>query len=169
LVPPAAQGAPPPQLQELQAKMSNEKAETQAKLMEAQAKTTEAQAAAAETKEKITSGALKPKPDSAAPAAPEQVDTPVDQALAQAKLIDAKSKSREVGVREREVAVHELEAKTEDRNRDLDREDKLKEAAIGLAGEVIRVPTTEAGGQVGVSGVGKKASRIIKDVDKGLK
>jgi len=169
MVPPAAQGAPPPQLQEMQAKMSNEKAETQAKLMEAQAKTTEAQAAAAETKEKITSGALKPKLDSAAPSAPEQVDTPVDQALAQAKLIDAKSKSREVGVREREVAVHEMEARTENQNRDLDREDKLKEAAIGLAGEVIRAPTTEAGGQVGVSGVGKKASRIIKDVDKGLK
>jgi hypothetical protein len=62
-----------------------------------------------------------------------------------------------------------MEAKTEDRNRDLDRADKLKESAIGLAGEVLRAPTTEGGGQVPTSGVGKKTNKIIRDVDKGLK
>lgn len=170
MVPPAAQGAPPPQLQEMQAKMANEKAETAAKTTEANAKMTEAQAAAAESHEKISSGALKPEPPDASGAEGSQrVDTPVDTALAQAKLIDADSKSREVAVREREVAVREQEAKTENQNRDRDREAKLHETAIGLAGDVIRAPTTEAGGQVGVSGVGKKASKIIRDVDKGLK
>jgi hypothetical protein len=170
MVPPAAQGAPPPQLQEMQAKMKNEAEETQAKTAEANAKLIEAKAAAAESQEKITSGALKPKPEAAGAQPAEQVDTPVDQALAQAKLVDAHSKAREVGVREREVAVHEMEAKTENENRDLDREAKLHETAIGLAADVIRSPTVgESGKQVGVAGVGKKASRIIKDVDKGLK
>src|ERR1700744_4090723 len=170
MVPPAAQGAPPPQLQEMQAKMANEKAETGAKVTEANAKATEAQAALAETKEKITSGALKPKAEGVTAGAPAQVDTPVDEALAQAKLLDSHSKAREVAVREREVAVHELEAKTENQNRDLDRADKMKESAINLAGEVIRAPAAgESGKQVSTDAIGKKTSKIIKDVDKGLK
>jgi hypothetical protein len=161
-VPPTARAAPPPQLQQMQAEMANKQKEAEAKATEAQARATEAQAKAAETSEKIKTGALAPKEDKAAPAAAQQVDTPVDQALAQAKLIDAHTKQREVAVREQEAA-------TEDHNRDLDREAKLHERAIELAADVIRAPTTEAGGQVGVSNVGKKASKIIKDVDKGLK
>lgn len=161
-VPPAARAAPPPQLQEMQAKMKNEAAETEAKVTEANAKTMEAQATLAETHEKITTGALAPKPESAAPGAAQQVDTPVDQALAQAKIMDAKTKQRE-------VAVREMEAHTENENRDKDREAKLHETAIGLAGNVIKAPTTENGGQVGVAGVGKKTSKIIRDVDKGFK
>jgi hypothetical protein len=170
IVPPSAQAAPPPQLQQMQAEMANEKAAAGAKVTEANARTTEAQAKAAEAKDKIDSGHFAPKGESAqTPEAP-PTDTPADTALAQAKLIDADSKAREVGVREREVAVHEMEAKTENQNRDLDREDKMKEAAIGLAGDVIRAPTTgESGKQVGTDKVGKKASKIIADVDKGLK
>jgi hypothetical protein len=163
MVPPAAQGAPPPQLQELQAKMKNDAAESQAKLTEAQAKTTEAQAKAAEAKNKIDVGHFVPKSEgvAAGPEAPEP-ESSLDQATAQAKLMDAETRQREVAVREKEAA-------TENQNRDQDRLAKLHETAIGLAGDVIKAPTTEAGGQVGVGGVGKKASRIIKDVDKGLK
>ena len=171
MVPPAAQGAPPPQLQELQAKMKSDAAESQAKLTEAQAKTTEAQAKAAEAKNKIDVGHFVPKSEgvAAGPEAPPS-DTPADTALAQAKLLDAHSKAREVGVREREVAVHEMEAKTEDRNRDLDRQDKMRESAIGLAADVIRSPTAgESGKQVSTDAVGKKTRKIIADVDKGLK
>jgi hypothetical protein len=170
MVPPAAQAAPPPQLQQMQAEMANEKAVTGAKVTEANARTTEAQAKAADVKAKIDAGHYAPKTDS--PDAPQQpdTDTPADTAAAQAKLLDAQSKAREVGVHEREVAVHELEAKTENQNRDLDREDKMKEAAIGLAGDVIRAPTAgESGKQVSTDKVGKKTSKIISDVDKGLK
>ncbi len=171
MVPPAAQGAPPPQLQQMQAEMKNKAAESQAKIMEAQAKATEAKATAAEAHNKIDVGHYAPKKEgiSAAPPPPDE-DTPADTALAQAKLIDAHSKAREVGVREREVAVHEMEARTEDQNRDLDRQDKMRESAIGLAADVIRAPTTgESGKQVITDAVGKKTSKIIKDVDKGLK
>jgi hypothetical protein len=161
-VPPAARSAPPPQLQQMQAEMANKKAEADAKTAEAQAKIMEAKAATAETQEKISTGALAPKADKENAPAQQQVDTPVDQALAQAKLIDAQTKQRE-------VAVREMEAKTENENRDKDREAKLHETAIGLAGNVIKAPTTENGGQVGVAGVGKKTRKIIDDVDKGLK
>ena len=98
------------------------------------------------------------------------ISVTADTALAQAKLLDADSKSREVAVKEREVAVHEMEAKTENSNRDLDRADKFKESAIALAGKVIGAPTAgESGKQVSTDAVGKKTSKIIKDVDKGLK
>jgi hypothetical protein len=171
MVPPAAQGAPPPQLQQMQAEMKNKATEAQAKLMEAQAKTAEAKATAAEAQNKIDVGHYAPKGEgvAAGPEAPPS-DTPADTALAQAKLIDADSKSREVAVKEREVAVHEMEAKTENQNRDLDRADKFKESAIALAGKVIGAPTAgESGKQVSTDKVGKKTSKIIKDVDRGLK
>jgi multidrug resistance efflux pump len=171
MVPPSAQGAPPPQLQQMQAEMANKKAEADAKTVEAKAKMAEAQATAAEAKNKIDVGHYAPKQEGvAAGQPPPDSDTPADTALAQAKLIDADSKSREVSVREREVAVHEMEAKTENQNRDLDRADKMKETAIGLAGEVIRAPTAgESGKQVSTDKVGKKTRKIIADVDKGLK
>jgi hypothetical protein len=171
MVPPAAQGAPPPQLQQMQAEMANKKAEADAKTVEAKAKMAEAQATAAEAKNKIDVGHYAPKQEGvAAGQPPPDSDTPADTALAQAKLIDADSKSREVGVREREVAVHEMEAKTENQNRDLDRQDKMRESAIGLAADVIRAPTAgESGKQVSTDKVGKKTRKIIADVDKGLK
>jgi hypothetical protein len=171
MVPPAAQGAPPPQLQELQQKMSNDKTEADAKTVEAKAKMAEAQATAAEAKNKIDVGHFAPKQEGvAAGQPPPDSDTPADTALAQAKLIDSDSKAREVAVREREVAVHEMEAKTENQNRDLDRQDKMRESAIGLAADVIRAPTAgESGKQVSTDAVGKKTRKIIKDVDKGLK
>jgi hypothetical protein len=131
----------------------------------------EAKATAAEAQNKIDVGHYAPKAEgvAAGPEAPPS-DTPADTALAQAKLIDADSKSREVAVKEREVAVHEMEAKTENQNRDLDRADKFKESAIALAGKVIGAPTAgESGKQVSTEAVGKNTSKIIKDVDKGLK
>jgi hypothetical protein len=169
-VPPAARAAPPPQLQQLQGEMANEKAKADAATAEAKARMTEAQASAAETAEKIKTGALAPKPESAGVAAqPPDQDLPSDTMQAQAKLMDAKTKMLDAQTKQREVAVREQEAATEDQNRDKDRTAKLHETAIGLAGDVIRAPTTEGGGQVSTSGVGKKASKIIKQVDKGLK
>jgi hypothetical protein len=101
---------------------------------------------------------------------PPNSDTPADTALAQAKLIDSDSKAREVSIKEREVAVKEREATIENNNRDQDRIAKEKETAIDLAKSVIGAPTAgESGKQVGVGDVGKKATKIIKQVDKSIK
>jgi hypothetical protein len=163
-VPPAARSAPPPQLQQMQSEMANEKAAADAKTQEAQARAVEAKAKADDVQAKIDAGHYAPKQEGvAAGAPPPDQDLPSDTAEAAAKLMDAHTRAREVAVREREAA-------TEDANRDKDREAKLHETAIGLAGDVIRAPTAgESGKQVGVSDVGKKASKIIKQVDKGLK
>ena len=160
-VPPAAQQAPPPQLIQAQTQMANETKTADAKTAEAQARVTEAQARDLEAKAKVAMGHFAPKGESAPAAGPEG-DTPVDIALAQAKILDSHTKARE-------VSVHEKEAEVENENRDKDREAKEVESAIGLAGNVIRAPTKgESGAQVSVDGVGKKTTKIIKDVSKGL-
>lgn len=163
LVPKAARANPPPQLIQAQNEMANATKKADAATAEAQAKGVEAQATMAETQEKINSGALKPKQEGLAATGPaQQTDTPVDQALAHAKLIDSHTKQREVSVREKEAA-------TENQNRDLDREAKEREAAIALAADVVKRPTAgESGGQVSVSGVGNKARQIIREVDKAV-
>lgn len=161
-VPPAARAAPPPQLLQAQAEMANKGKEADARMLEAQARMTEAGGKVAESQAKVDLGHFAPKqPKSEGVAGPEP-ETALDRATAQAKLMDAATRAREVAVREHEAA-------TEDQNRDQDREAKLKETAIALAGDVIKAPTAgESGKQVSVEGVGKKAHKIIADVDKGL-
>jgi uncharacterized protein YPO0396 len=154
-VPPAARAAPPPQLQQMQAQMKNEAAAAQAKVTEAQARADEAKAKQTEVQAKIDTGHFAPKQDGAAAAPTQQVDTPVDQALAQAKLMDAHTRAREVGIKAQSAA-------TENANRDKDREAKEKESMLNLAKEVIMEPKDAAG-------AGKKAIKIAKQVDKGLK
>jgi hypothetical protein len=170
-VPKTAQAAPPPQLLQMQAEMKNKSDEAQAKITEANARTTEAQAKAADVKAKIDSGHYEPKTESNGVAAqPPDQDLPSDTMGASAKLMDSKTKMIDALTKQREVAVREQEAQTENENRDLDRADKMKEAAIALAGEVIRAPAAgESGKQVSTEKIGHKTSKIIKDVDKGLK
>jgi hypothetical protein len=159
-VPPAARAAPPPQLQEMQAKMANEKAAAQAKVTEANARTAEAKAKAADVQAKIDSGHYGPKIEGAA--APQEQDSEVDHALAAAKVLDSHTKAREVALQERQASI-------ENENRDLDRAAKERESAIGLVADVIRAPVTESGSQIGVKGAGQKANRLIEEVDKGMK
>jgi hypothetical protein len=163
-VPPAARAAPPPQLQQMQAEMANEKSKADADTAEAQAKLMEAKASAAETQEKIQSGALKPKPEAAAATGPaQQIDTPVDEALARAKIRDSETRAREVEIKAHEAAI-------ENQNRDQDRKTKEQDTALGLAKAVIGAPTQgESGKQVGVADIGTKTTKIIKQIDKGLK
>lgn len=162
-VPPAARAAPPPQLQQLQGEMANEKAAADAKITEANARATEAKAKAADVQAKVDSGHYAPKQEGVAAGAPPPTDTPVDQALAQAKIMDART-------RQQEVAIKAHEAATENSNRDQDRTAKEQETAIDLAKAVIGAPTAgESGKQVNVNGAGKKAVGIIKQVDKGIK
>jgi hypothetical protein len=160
-VPPAARAAPPPQLQQMQAEMANDKAAADAKVTEANARATEAKARAADVQAKVDAGHYNPKPEAGVAAAP-PTDTPADEALAQAKIMDAHTHAREVAIKAQEAA-------TENSNRDQDREAKERETAIDLAKSVIGAPTArESGKQVGVADVGKKTTKIIKQVDKGI-
>ena len=162
-VPPQAQSNPPPQLVQMQAQMKNEEAEAQAKVIEANARAAEAKAKAADVQAKIDTGHYAPKGEGAA-AGPESppTDTPVDVALAQAKILDSHTHAQEVGLKSRELDQ-------EDRVREADAAAKERETAIGLASDVIRAPTNEAGRPTGVAGAGQKASKIIADVDKSIK
>jgi hypothetical protein len=162
-VPPAARAAPPPQLQQAQAEMKNKGDEAQAKVTEANARATEAQAKAAETQAKVQGiGHFAPKTESAGVSGPADNESLLDVAKAQATVLDAHTRQREVGVKEHLAAV-------EDQNRDQDRLASEREAAIALAGDVIKAPTAgETGKQVSVSGAGDKARKIIQDVDKGV-
>lgn len=162
-VPKSARGNPPPELQEMQTKMANETQDTKSRATEAQAKLLEAQAQDAESKEKISSGALRPDPpDAGGGEGSQQVDTPVDQMLAQSKLMDSQTKRMEAGLKART-------AQTENQNRDQDREAAEREAALELARALVGRPSQgESGKQVGTDGIGAKTNQIIKDVDKGL-
>jgi len=161
-VPPAARSQPPPQLIQQQAQMKNEETKAQADSKRADADLLEAQAANKETETKIAVGHFTPKQEAAGLGGSQQVDTPVDKAEAQAKLLDAHTRARE-------AAVHERVAAAEDQNRDQDRVAKEREAAIKLASDVIRAPTHPVtGNPVDVADAGHKAHKIIQDVDRGI-
>jgi hypothetical protein len=162
-VPPQARSAPPPQLIQAQAQMKNEGIKAQADADRAQADLIEARATDKESENKIAVGHFTPKPAAApaglaGPEPPSQLDI-ID---AQTRLMDANTRARDVAVKEREAAV-------ENDNRDQDRLAGEREAAIGLAADVIKAPTAgESGKQVSVADAGKKAHKIIRDVDRGL-
>jgi hypothetical protein len=161
-VPQSAQAQPPPELIQMQQQLANEKAAADAKVTEANARTTEANARAAEAKAKIDTGHFAPKGEGVAAGQPEQGMTGADAIQAAAKLMDART-------RQREVALKEKTASVEDQNRDQDREARSRDAAIGLAKSVITAPTAgESGKQVDVSKAGEKTLGIIKEVDKGI-
>ena len=163
MIPKSAQGQPPPQMQELQSKMDAEKKQSDAKIAEANARTTEAKAKADEVQAKIAAGHYAPKQDAPGVMPPPEEESLLDVATAQAKVLDAHT-------REREVALKEKTAEVENSNRDQDRDAKERDAAIGLAKAVITAPTAgESGKQVDVSKAGSKTNKIIGTLDKGLK
>jgi hypothetical protein len=169
MVPKAAQAAPPPQLQQMQAEMENEKKAADAKVQMAQARTDEVKAKGAETQAKIDQGHFAPKQEGLAGAEAPPTDTPADTAAAQAKLMDAHTRMREVAIKERE-------AETENRNRDQDREAKERDDLLGLAKEFVETPQTSTGPDGAkktkpapkASNAGKKAVDVLGQIDKGL-
>jgi hypothetical protein len=165
-VPAEARSKPPPQLIQAQAQMQNETTKANADMVRAQADMKEAEAAEAETQNKIAVGAHVPKQD--APAGlggAQQVDTPVDKLNARSKMFDAETKR---------MALHQQahQSHVEDQNRDQDRQAKEREAAIKLATDLVKSHKPPgADGKAhkpNVEGVGSKAHKIIKDVDKGI-
>lgn len=165
MVPKAAQAAPPPQLIEAQQKLKNETSDSQAKTTEAQAKIITAQGVAAKAH---ADAQVAGQPEGGVVPQPEAPD-PADVLKAQAAAQDAHTREMEAKIKAADLELRQQTAGVENQNRDQDRKDKLHEAAIGLAGDVIRAPTAgESGKQVKVSDAGKKASKIIQDADKGL-
>lgn len=154
-VPPAARAAPPPQLQQMQAQMKNEADAAAAKVTEANARAEEAKAKSADVQAKIDSGHYAPKQDGGVAPAAEQTDTPVDVALAQAKIMDAHTRAQDVGIKGRQIAI-------EDQNRDLDRQAKEQETAVNLAKELVMKDAD-------IKQAGKEAAKIKKQASKGDK
>lgn len=167
MVPKAARNQPPPQLQEMQAKMENEKKAADAKTAEANAKMAEAKAKTDEVQAKISQGAFAPKPG-VAPDAPDQ-ETLLDRATAESKIRDSLTRAREVELKAATM-------KTEDQNRDQDRAARTEDAMLGLAKEFIEQPTTSksADGKTTQGRVpkntnaGSKALKVAKQIKKGV-
>ena len=171
-----ARAAPPPQMQEMQQKMANEKTEADAKATEANARAKDADSKAKETDAKIGQGAFQPK-TGVAPAQ-EPPPTPLEIAGAQAKIIDAHTHAVDARTRAQQVGLEAARTKVEDENRDQDRAAKERDAMIGLAKELIEQPktsTTGADGKKSTSGgapkstnAGAKAVKIKKQIDKSI-
>ena len=128
MAPPGAQAAPPPELQKIIA-------DTKIKQQKADADTTKAKADAAEVQAKIQQGAFAPRPQNGGGlgAGSTQVDTEVDKMMAQAKLMDARTKARDIDVKHHDVLL-------ENQNRDLDRHSREKAQVLELARDIIAHP-----------------------------
>jgi hypothetical protein len=153
-IPPQARTAPPMQLQQAQSQMANEAAAAKAKTTEANARATEAQAKADEIEAKTAAGAFAPKGKEAAAAPAEPPESQLDLASAQAKLMDAHTRQREVGLK----AVAQA---TQSHDAALERDARQKDDAIDLAKAVITDPSD-------APGAGRKATGIIHQIEKGL-
>lgn len=154
-VPPSARAQPPPQLIQAQSEMKVKQQAADAKTTEAQARATEAGAKQSEVQAKTEQGFFSPKPEAGGVAAAPEPESTLDQATAQAKLMDAHTNAARVGLDARKQAIDE-------RNDSADREAKERESIVGLAKEVIVDPQD-------ATGAGKKATKIMDQIDHGLK
>jgi hypothetical protein len=131
LAPPGAQQQPPPEMQKAIAELQIKKQDSDSKAAVAQATVAKTQAEtqkiSAEAATGMATGGL------AGADGGKQVDTPVDQMLAQADLMDAQTRARDVV---QKATFHE----SEDRNRDLDRQSRERVALLGLAKDIMLHP-----------------------------
>ena len=151
MAPASAQQKPPPEMEQMQAKMANDKTAAEAKMIEANARAEEAKAKSAESQAKIQQGAFAPKQPAAAPAGPShQVDTQVDMLLAQSKLMDSETKRGEL-----QIKHHDNE--DENKNRQLDRQSREKVQVLQLARDILLHPANAGEAE-------KVASTVSRDV-----
>ena len=138
--PPEAQAAPPPELQEIQAGMKAALQEADAKTTEANARAEVARAHTAEVQAKSAQGAYAPK-QGLAGAGEKQPEPPgpLEQAEAQAKLTDAETRQKGLG-----IEMHKIASDT--RNQALDREAEAHSDLIDLAKEIMSDPARAAKG-----------------------
>jgi hypothetical protein len=149
MVPPQAQAAPPPQLIQAQAELKDKQQATQAKSTDAQAHLIQAQGVAAKAHAEAQ---VAGQPTGVAPPEGPEPMSPLDIATAEAKILDAKTRAREVDLRAQERA-------TENQNRDQDRHAKELDTRVDLAKDLLTAPP-------GAQNVGAKANRIVKEVKK---
>jgi hypothetical protein len=117
-------GPPQPKPEEIKAQ-----ADAKAKDTSAQAEMIKAQAEAKEVDAKIQQGAFAPKPEGLGGAQQPPPPDPVQQALAQAKILDVQNKAHA-------IQVQHADAVMEDRNRDLDRQSRERGEMMSLAKDV---------------------------------
>ncbi len=127
MAPPAAMSQPPPELQEVQAGIKVAQQTADAKTQEANAKAEIAKAKTAEVQAKAAQGGFAAKPGLGSA---EKPPSSIDEATAQAKLMDAETDRKVAGLKAHEVAI-------EDQNRDLDRQAKTHTELLSLAKEVM--------------------------------
>jgi hypothetical protein len=146
LAPPQAQGKPPPELQKIIAEMQIKKQDADARMIDA--KSREAKTKAEIEKmgmdaQHMAAGGLAAGGDGS-----KQVDTPVDQMLAQADMMDAQTRQADVQLKAQYHAA-------EDRNRDLDRQSRERIQLLNLAKDVMLHP-----------GAGPEAARDVAQVQR---
>ena len=132
---PSAQQQVPPEVQQMIAKVQNEKQAADAKMVEAKAKEAQARASVAESQAKIAQGHFAPKQAQAK----EQPDNTAATLSAQARLMDAQTKRQELSVKH-----HDNE--DESQNRILDRHSREKMQEMELMRDLImhQTPTADA-------------------------
>jgi hypothetical protein len=127
MAPAGAAQQPPPEVQKAMA-------ELQIKKQDADTRAKEAQVRGEKTKAEIAHMGMEAQHKAAGGLASgdssRQVDTPVDQTLAQVEVMDAQTREKEVQMK---AAMHAVE----DRNRDLDRQSREKVALLKLAGDIM--------------------------------
>jgi hypothetical protein len=127
MAPAGAAQQPPPEVQKAMA-------ELQIKKQDADTRAKEAQSREEKTKAEIAHMGMEAQHKAAGGLASgdssRQVDTPVDQTLAQVEVMDAQTRAREVQMK---AAFHA----TDDRNRDLDRQSRERMALLKLAGDIM--------------------------------
>lgn len=127
MAPPSAQQQPPPEMQKAIAEMQIKKQDADTRTLDAKTKEKKVNAEIAHMgmeAQKMAAGGLAGSEGS------KQVDTPVDQALAQVEVMDAQTRAQEVQMK---AAMHAVE----DRNRDLDRQSRERVALVKLAGDIM--------------------------------
>lgn len=136
--PPAAQAAPPPELLEIQAKMKTEQQIADAKVMDANARAEVAHAKTAEVQAKAAQGGFAAKPGLNG-ADKSNEPSSLDQANAQARLMDAQTKKDDLGIKQAQI-------ESESHNQALDRQAEAHSDLIDLAKEVMTNPARAKGG-----------------------
>jgi len=133
LAPPQTQGKPPPEMQKVIAEMQIKKQDADARMIDAKAREAKTMAEIQHMgmeAQHMAMGGL-----AAGGEGSKQVDTPVDQMLAQADIMDAQTRQQDVALKAQFHAA-------EDRNRDLDRQSRERIQLLNLAKEVMLHPAS---------------------------
>ena len=127
LAPQGAQQQPPPELIKMQADAVTAKTIADSRMMDAQTKRMQVQQKGQYDAQKLQIEAMRAgKPEGRQ----QQVDTPVDIALARAKILDSHTRAKEVDIKHHDVML-------ENQNRDLDRHSRERAQILSMAKDIL--------------------------------